>query len=477
MLLDSLMKAVPALNDDEVKVRLYDTISMLYHNFNPDSGIIYGRIGAKMGEDLHFKLGMAKAYHSIALNYETKTQNPAALEYYYKALSIFEELKDNKRIAATLGNIGNIYASQKEYARAIEKDSAALLIYEQIKDMQGYEGQVRNLGNMAYVYQTVENYATARQYFIMALEKARKYRFNSEVAKNLGNLAALNYLDKKEINMPEALSYGTQAIEMYEKLGDKMGLASNYGNMGEFYLAIVQDSTGKLRKGVRENDLVLINKAIAYLNKGVENSRMITFSEGLIGCYEQLYLAYTLKKDYKSALDNYRSYSQLKDSVYSSANSINIANLETQRFKKEKEDQITINNLEKSNNSKQRFIYISGIILLLIAIGVVGKYFINEHRSNKKMAKERKKHIDRIRTQKTFLKDIAYIQSHEVRGPVSTILGLVQLFNFEDPADPTNKELMEGISTVASRLDKIVTEVVNRENQISRDEDGEMDKY
>ncbi|MBC7555103.1 MAG: tetratricopeptide repeat protein [Taibaiella sp.] len=476
-LLDSLLKEEIKYADDTQKVKLIDTISIVYHSISPDSGIIYGNIGLRMSEKLQFELGKAKAHNALGLNYEAKTQNPAALDNYYKALSIFEVLKDKARIAATLGNIGNVYASQKKYAQAIENDSLALVMYEKIKDIQGFRGQVRNLGNMAYVYQSMGNFSKAKEYFIMARENARKYNLNDEVAKNLGNLAALNYLNKNELNLADAINYCRQAIEIYESLDDKMGLASNYGNMGEFYLAIATDSENNIKKGAfaAMGNAALINTAIEYLNKGIKVSRQISFSEGLIGCHEQLWKAYTLKKDYKNGLENCRVFFSLRDSVYSSANAINFANLETRRAKKEKEDQVIKNNLIESNNKKDKLIYTSGIILLLIVIGIVAKYFVSELKSNKVMATERKKHIDRIKAQKTVLKDIAYIQSHEVRGPVSTILGLVQLFNFEDLTDPANGELMEGVATVAGRLDKIVTEVVNKENKISK-EDIESDQ-
>ncbi len=85
------------------------------------------------------------------------------------------------------------------------------------------------------------------------------------------------------------------------------------------------------------------------------------------------------------------------------------------------------------------------------------------------LAIEKKKHLEYIKAQGDVLKDISYVQSHEIRGPLSTIMGLVQLFNYDDPADPENIELLEGIAMVSNRLDKIVTEVVNKENNFARE--------
>lgn len=72
-----------------------------------------------------------------------------------------------------------------------------------------------------------------------------------------------------------------------------------------------------------------------------------------------------------------------------------------------------------------------------------------------------KKHLARIEQQNSKLKEIAWIQSHKVRGPVSSILGLINLFNYDDPSDTINQEIILRIQTVTKHLDEIVKEVVS----------------
>ena len=45
---------------------------------------------------------------------------------------------------------------------------------------------------------------------------------------------------------------------------------------------------------------------------------------------------------------------------------------------------------------------------------------------------EQRRHLQKIEEQNTALREIAFIESHKVRGPVATILGLEQLFNHND---------------------------------------------
>jgi len=54
-----------------------------------------------------------------------------------------------------------------------------------------------------------------------------------------------------------------------------------------------------------------------------------------------------------------------------------------------------------------------------------------------------------------------------VRGEVATILGLAQIFNYDEPDDPTNKVVIEGIAQVTEKLDAIVKSTIIKENELS----------
>ncbi len=74
---------------------------------------------------------------------------------------------------------------------------------------------------------------------------------------------------------------------------------------------------------------------------------------------------------------------------------------------------------------------------------------------------DRVEHLLMIQEQNEKLKNIAWIQSHKVRGPVATILGLVELLNISGSEDASNKEILEGIKNSTLQLDSVIREVVN----------------
>jgi signal transduction histidine kinase len=108
------------------------------------------------------------------------------------------------------------------------------------------------------------------------------------------------------------------------------------------------------------------------------------------------------------------------------------------------------------------------IALLLVIIGIIAKTSNNHKKASRRLAIEKKKHLERIAAQSKVLADIANIQSHDVRGQVTTIMGLVQLFNFEDTTDPTNSVIIHGIAEVTEKLDTIIKDLVIKENTLSR---------
>ncbi len=78
-----------------------------------------------------------------------------------------------------------------------------------------------------------------------------------------------------------------------------------------------------------------------------------------------------------------------------------------------------------------------------------------------------KKIVDeKIKIQHQKLFEIAFLQSHQVRVPVAQILGLYSLFKFDDPSDPSNKEIFSMLKTAVESLDKIIHDITEKTEEI-----------
>jgi PAS domain S-box-containing protein len=75
---------------------------------------------------------------------------------------------------------------------------------------------------------------------------------------------------------------------------------------------------------------------------------------------------------------------------------------------------------------------------------------------------QRKIHQLHVEEQNKKLMEISWMQSHEVRAPLSSIMGLVNLFNYSNPADPKNIEILALMDVATKKLDEVVREIVEK---------------
>jgi PAS domain S-box-containing protein len=83
---------------------------------------------------------------------------------------------------------------------------------------------------------------------------------------------------------------------------------------------------------------------------------------------------------------------------------------------------------------------------------------------------EHKRNQDHVNEQNQQLQEIAAISSHEIRKPVATILGLVNLFDQQDLNNPLNKEIITHLDTTARELDGVIHTIVKKSVYLKSEE-------
>ena len=71
-----------------------------------------------------------------------------------------------------------------------------------------------------------------------------------------------------------------------------------------------------------------------------------------------------------------------------------------------------------------------------------------------------------LKEQNTRLIEIAFLQSHQVRVPVAQIIGLFNLFDFENPQHPNNIVLFKKLKVVADSLDVTIHQITEKTQSI-----------
>ncbi|HSZ25381.1 MAG TPA: PAS domain-containing sensor histidine kinase [Cytophagaceae bacterium] len=91
----------------------------------------------------------------------------------------------------------------------------------------------------------------------------------------------------------------------------------------------------------------------------------------------------------------------------------------------------------------------------LIGIGC----FAHDITERKKNESEKGILIQRLINQNKGLEEFSFITSHNLRSPVASILGLIQIYNKENPSDELNKKIITNLEISALKLDEIIVDL------------------
>src|SRR6185437_12386726 len=98
--------------EDTNKVKLLTDLSGAYSHINPNDGLKFGQQGLDLATRLDWGKGIAMTFNVIGLNYDYKSDYSKALEYYSKALTLYEKTGNKKGMATVILNIGTVYDNQ-----------------------------------------------------------------------------------------------------------------------------------------------------------------------------------------------------------------------------------------------------------------------------------------------------------------------------------------------------------------------------
>ena len=285
---------------------------MMYNN--PDTAIILSSQALSIAEAYEWHLGIAHSNGRLGTFNAIKGDYPKALEYFFKALKLVEELRlpdqqaggqvgNKSYIAANLSNIGIIYKEQGDYSKALEYFFDALKIHDELNSKNDLAATLGNIGNVYMKQGVASTEASAKvellnkalEYYLKALKMNEELGRKNGIAINLGNIG-LVYMD--QLDYPKALEYYFKALDMAEELGDKNGVARHLGNIGTLYTEIGE-----------------FEKAENSLQKALNLSKEISAKEYLKDQYHYLSKLYDTISRPAQAFEAYKMYIIYRDSI------------------------------------------------------------------------------------------------------------------------------------------------------------------
>ncbi len=386
---DSLKSILEGNISDSLRADVLIDLSWSVRLADPDSAIsitnqVISMLPVIKGKQQWKEITLGRCYHQLGEFYWRKSELPEALNYSFKSLAIWEKLLRDppadirnalkNRYATTLGNVSNIYNSNRNYDKALEYGFAALKID---RELNNREGVSRHTGNIGLIYFYKGDFQKSLEFLeesrALATEINNKILLAS-VYCNVGNV----YYETKQYD--KALENYSKAIELNREAGDKISVAINLGNKG--ILLLKQDKYALAKE---------------QLNESLEISREIGDKEGCREMEFYLALADSVTGHYRSSLEHYKRYIYYRDSISNEENVKKQTQLEMQ-YAFDKKDaeakavQLKKDAILKEEKRKQEIILwsvISGLILVVAFAVFIYRSFKEKQKANIEISRQK----------------------------------------------------------------------------------------
>ncbi len=362
-----LFEQIKGLKNDSLKV---DSLNKLCWSNSTKDVYLSEEIAKevlKIGKDINYKKGTAKAYILLGNIYIQKKDFQKAIEYYQQGLQIRESINDKSGVAAVYGNIGNAFFLLQQLDKALEYQENALDIFnslEKLKHSGEYWFDIAECDiSIGKIYVAQAKYKQAEKMFKDALLLNEKIFFLPALLTNYNELAIFYY---KTNNITLSETYFNKILNLISKIDDKKVISDIYLN---YSLAIFQKET---------------LKGLTFCDKGIDLANTIQDRENILRGLQLKSDILIKLEQYKQALDAYFKYTQLKDSIFNESTSRYFNDIQAKYEFTQKNNHIKLLEKEKvikQSKIKQQQIFIIGIIIILVLIAFLLAYIYKSYKT------------------------------------------------------------------------------------------------
>ncbi|MEN7549482.1 tetratricopeptide repeat protein [Rapidithrix thailandica] len=359
---------------DSAFVNRVNAIAWAYLNTEPDSSLYYSEKALEQARKIFYLHGQAHAVINMGRYYRNKGNFPEALKHLLEALRLYEQDGDLAQVGHSYTDIGVVHNMNGSKDLCLKNFLKAKEVFEKLGNKKGIAHSYNNLG-ILHEYNGEDSLALA--YYQKALEIKKELGNKQEIGVSLNNLGGF-YNDQNDYS--KAIQYYEEALNYFKESSHPIGLISTYSSMANTYLSFHQPG---IAKKYYEQALELTEK----IQSGVWKSKVL-----------EDYITYFEKTgNYKKASFMYKDFIGLKDSLFNSEKSKQMAEMQTRFETDQKEQQIAL--LEKENQLDQIKKYALGAGLSLsLALGWLLYYFQQMKRKSEQELYQKESKLQRVQT-------------------------------------------------------------------------------
>lgn len=397
----------------------------------------------KIALSIGYTRGIAEAYRIKGIGEYYLNRPDSALNRYFDALTQYEKLRDEGGKAKVYNNIGNLY-QMVDYDKALEYFKNAKDIAEKINDKQLIASLYLNIGN---IYNRKNMYNNALSYYEKSYELFTQLKDKVQLVQCLQDLGVIHYFLHDYAKAKDLL---LEANARAKSMDMNVNVATINMTLTDIYLA--------------ESNF---DEAEKYIKEGKTYATIINNEKDI---YDYKHSAYELerkRKNYEKALTYLIELYKADSTGYKTNVSTKLNFLQQEQKRIEKAAEM------KKNAEISRVIFwsvtvVAGLLLIVIVL-LVGSVkrkattnsqlqVLNSEISRQKDNLDRiNHHLEEIIDERTKdlqvknkkLSEYSSYLSHQIRGPIATLKGLMNL----------EKEGLVGQLECINMMDKCVSEI------------------
>lgn len=344
---------------------LIGKIKYFYILKTPDSSLsLLSELSQSLKKNYNLKIKMQELYLKGQYNYYTSSNDSASF-YYLKTLELAKQNKDTSMEIKALSSFSNVLANLKQFEKSISYAKQAMTLAKKVNNKNAEISLMSNI----FTFYGKRYQETNELHYLDSAEiiskrlviEAKKYHKVYEMLKAYSGLGSC-YFQYEKYNL--TLAYSDSIIQFADRDIHARVICQAYANICDSYLSLGQFAKAKIAG----------DSALVYANLVGENGIISEVYYKLYDCENEL-------KNYGEALNYYKKYSALQDSIRSEKQFSIVSDLEQKYNKVENERKISDLTKEQEISSLRINLLVTGIGLALFAIALV--FYIYRQRSLK----------------------------------------------------------------------------------------------
>ena len=433
--LDDQLLELKEVRDDSARARVLLEYGLFHltRTFEYDSAMDYFIQSLTIADTLKHPSGRIFAYLAIADVFEEVENYEKSVQFLEKAFEVSTNLGEADIHILVLNELGKINAATDHTEEAFQNFEEVLKLEEQLGE-PGMKADA--LFNLAVLYDKNGEHEKSITFHKRALAIWRS------VGNRLQEARLLNEVYERMNNLERALANYTAALEVYQIIDQKTGIAESYNNIGALYY--------QQKK---------IDEAIKNMELGLSAGRSSQTKDPVRRSYELLSLSFEAKGNYQQALTYKNLYVAMNDFILKEASDQKLLEAQNRYILDQKETQIerleSVRKQRETEIAREQEIkkFLFALIGLSIVVAVLILYmYLLKRRSNKQLtvinARVEEQNIQLQNLNSTKDKFFS-ILGHDLKSPLNSLSSFSNLLiNYFDSLSK------EEIQTLAKDLDK-----------------------